>query len=231
MIGEIAVAGHSWLHRLSAGRKMLVLLLAGTALFFVRAPWLMALMLAAVALAWVSSGVGWRPLWHQGRWLLVLLLAVTAVTTAFEGSQAGGLSGLRLATLMGLALLVSLTTRSADMVEALEQALAPLGRRGWVQPERIAFGLALTLRFAPELARRWTQLKEAQRARGIRAHPVRLAVPLLIHLLQSADQIAEAIDARGWPPDAVVDEPDSVDPPPADEATGGEDPMPPRRIR
>lgn len=223
MIGEIAVAGNSWLHRLGPIPKIVALLTAGTALFFVSSPGLMAMLLATLAVAWISSGVGWRPLWQHGRWLLLLALAASVITAWGQGLQAGWLSGLRLATLMGMALLVSLTTPVNHMVEALERLLAPLGRRGWVHPEKVAFGLALVLRFAPELARNWRQLQEAQRARGLRMNPVRLAVPLLIQLLRNADLIAEAIDARGWPPEP------SSKPDPSPQAKGKQSPPP--RIR
>jgi len=198
---ELYVAGGSWLHRLSAGWKLLALALAGTLMFGLRAPVPLAIACLMVAVVVWSAGIGWRRFWTQARWLAVLTLIVAGFTAVVQDAEAGLVAGLRMASLIGLALAVTFTTTASALVDALAAGLRPLHRRGWVDADRVAFTIALTLRFVPELQRRWQAIREAQAARGIRANPVRLVVPMVVAILQAADTIAEAIEARGYPPE------------------------------
>lgn len=198
MIEGMYVERDRWLQRQPAGRKLGVLLVAGTLLFFVKQPGLLALgvLLAAVLLG--TSGAGWRGVLKQVKGLSWLWLAVVVAAALLQDWFVALESGLRLAALMGLALAVSLTTRTRDFIAAVEAGLQPLGRWGWIRPDRVAFALALTLRFVPEFQRQWHAIREAQAARGIRAHPVTMVVPLVLAVLRTADAIVEALEARGW---------------------------------
>ncbi|MGE4335165.1 MAG: energy-coupling factor transporter transmembrane protein EcfT [Pigmentiphaga sp.] len=207
MMQELYVAGDTWLHRLAAGWKLLVLALAGTLMFGLRSPEPMAIVCLAVALMLWSAGIGWRRFWAQARWLAILTAIVAGFTAWVQGAEAGLVAGLSMASLIGLALAVTFTTTASALVDALATGLRPLHRRGWVDADRVAFTIALTLRFVPELQRRWLAIREAQAARGIRANPVRLVVPMVVAILQAADAIAEAIEARGYPPERGQDRP------------------------
>ncbi len=200
MMQGLYVAGDTWLHRLPAGLKLGLLVLAGVALFLVHSH--MALLAAAVlglALVW-RSGVTARRLWQQTRGMLVLMLVVFAAAALFDGLPRAAEVLLRLVALVALALAVTLTTRSADLLDVCERALRPLDALGWVDSARVSLALSLCLRFIPEIHRRYHDIREAQAARGIRANPVALIIPLVVATLKSADVIAEAIDARGYPP-------------------------------
>lgn len=201
---ELYVAGESWLHRLSAGRKLVLLAAAGTFLFGLRSPVPLAVVAVVVALVLWSTRIGWAKFWAQARTLLVLTAIVVVFTAWVQDGAAAAVAGLRMLSLIGLALAVTFTTTTLALMAALAAGLRPLDRLGWVDADRVAFTIALTLRFIPELQRRWLAIREAQAARGIRANPVRLAVPMVVAILQSADAIAEAIDARGYPPERKV---------------------------
>lgn len=197
---SLYVAGDSWLHRLSAGFKLAALVLAGALLFLVT-DWRALLACAVVAmLVMSSSGAGWRRLWRQLRGLLLLVLLVFVAVWVFDGLARASAMLFRLATLISLAMAVTLSTPSAALLDVVEWLLAPLDRRGWVDSAKVGLALSLTLRFIPEIQRRLQDIRDAQAARGIRANPVSLAVPLVVAILKSADAIAEAIDARGYPP-------------------------------
>ena len=107
---------------------------------------------------------------------------------------------LRLAVLLWLATLVSLTTRASELLAALERALRPLARFG-VSPARLGLLLSLTLRFIPLLATWLREIQEAQRVRGLERNPVAVLVPLLVKTLRTADTLADAIDARCFDPE------------------------------
>jgi biotin transport system permease protein len=54
----------------------------------------------------------------------------------------------------------------------------------------------LTLRLIPELTVQWQDIREAQAARGLKANPFTLGVPMLLRTLRRAQDIADALDAR-----------------------------------
>ncbi|CFN71313.1 cobalt transport protein [Bordetella pertussis] len=53
------------------------------------------------------------------------------------------------------------------------------------------------MRFIPEIWRNYQEIREAQAARGLGAHPLALLVPLVVRTLKRAEEVAQAIDARG----------------------------------
>lgn len=216
MMQGLYVVGDTWLHRLPATWKLGLLVLAGVGLFLVRDLWVLSFFLVlGMGLLW-RSGVGAQRLWRQTRGVLLIVLVVFAAAAFFDGMHRATEVMLRLLTLISLALAVTLTTRSSELLEVCERALRPFDALGWVDSARVSLALSLCLRFIPEIHRRFHDIREAQAARGIRANPVWLIVPLVVATLKSADVIAEAIDARGYPPPRAQKpaSPGKVRPPP-----------------
>jgi biotin transport system permease protein len=105
--------------------------------------------------------------------------------------------------LLLLALSITFTTRTSDMLDVVEAVLRPLDRTKLVNSSAVALAVSLALRFIPEVFHRYQQIQEAQAARGLHGNPVALVVPLVVRVLRSADDIAAAIDARCFPPPAT----------------------------
>lgn len=188
------------LHVLPAGAKMLGLLAAGTGLLLSSSLPVLGAALAVTLGLYVLARLRPRevaPVLRLSAFVLVPLLLVHALLSGW-GSALEAV--LRLAVLLLLATLVSLTTRASDMLEAMERALRPLARFG-VNPARLGLLLSLTLRFIPLLAEWLREIQEAQRVRGLESNPIAVLVPLLVKTLRTADTLAEAIDARGFDPE------------------------------
>ena len=92
--------------------------------------------------------------------------------------------------------LVTLTTRTSELVGAMVRVLGPLRRVG-VDPERIGLLLALGIRSVFVVADIAAEVRDAQRARGLVGSPRAYAVPLIIRSLRHADELGEALVARG----------------------------------
>ncbi|EFF76717.1 energy-coupling factor transporter transmembrane component T family protein [Achromobacter piechaudii] len=196
MIEPLYVSGHSPLHRLPAWVKLAALVAAGAGLFLLRDPrWLGAAFALAAALAW-STGVSGVAVWRQVRGLLWVLLAVALFTAVFQGAIEALAVVLRVGAMVGLALAVTLATRTSDLIAVCERALTPFERIGLIDAGKVALALALALRFVPEIWRNFHEIREAQAARGLGAHPVALIVPLIVLTLKRAQEVSEAIDAR-----------------------------------
>ncbi|NUT48372.1 MAG: energy-coupling factor transporter transmembrane protein EcfT [Saccharothrix sp.] len=197
---SLYVRGHTPLHRLPAGWKFGVLFVAGIALFLTDDVAVLGSAAAVAALVLWSVRPPAAALRRQLAGLLVMLAVIFAAAAVFQGVQAAFTSLFRLLALLLLALAVTLSTRAADVLEFFERLLAPLARLGLANPAKISLGVSLVLRFVPEVARRYQEVREAQAARGLHANPVALVVPLVVRVLKSADAVADAIDARCYPP-------------------------------
>ncbi len=188
------------LHRLPAGAKLLALLAAGVGVFLISDPlWLLPLLVAVAAL-FLAGRVPIRQALRQLRPAAVLIAVIFLVHGAFTSWALGVLVVLRFAILILLAVLVTFTTRVSDMIETLERALAPLAPLG-VNPEKVSLTLSLALRFIPLLVDRFVEIREAQRARGLDRNILALLMPLMIRTLRMANDLTEAIEARGYDPD------------------------------
>ncbi|HYG43291.1 MAG TPA: energy-coupling factor transporter transmembrane component T [Bordetella sp.] len=196
MIEPLYISGRSPLHRVPAAFKLAMLVVAGAGLFAVHdARWLGLAAGGSALLVW-STGVAAAALWRHLRGLIWVLAAVGAFAALFQGWLAAAVVLLRIGALVGLALAVTLSTRSSDLIAVCEQALQPLQRLGLADAGKVALALALTLRFVPEIWRHYQEIRDAQAARGLARHPLALIVPLVVRTLKRAEQVAQAIDAR-----------------------------------
>lgn len=196
LMGSFYFPGDSWLHRMAAGQKLALLMLAGAGLMWLHDWRILAVIVCVVLLLLHQSGVRILQLWLHIRTLSWLVLALM-LFTAFAQSPIAALEvGLRMIALLLAALLVSMTTSIAKMMEVLIWLLQPLHALGWVNSERVALVFGLTLRLIPELSLQWHEIREAQAARGLRANPLTMGVPMLLRTLKRAQEMTDALDAR-----------------------------------
>lgn len=142
-------------------------------------------------LAGFSSRVIGVELWRI-RWLILVL---GVALTVFVSPLSAWISTGRVITLLLLASLLTLTTRMADLLDALHRMLRPFRRIG-VDADAVAMTLSLTLTMIPVVAGFADRVRDAQRARGVRLG-VRAVVPLLVLALRHADDVGDALAARG----------------------------------
>ena len=154
-------------------------------------------MLAIIAMVYAGFGrVGMARL-KLLRPLLPLLVVVGGVQAASGSWNAGAVVIMRLLAMLLLADLVSMTTSMSALMEVLAPALRVLRPLG-VNPRKMALVVALVLRFVPVLLTRWRAREEAWKARTYRRVPPRLVAAFVADILQLADRVAEALDARGF---------------------------------
>lgn len=194
--------GDGLLHRMPAGPKALLLLAVVLAVSMLPPIWAGAAIAAAVsvlgyALAGLGDGMlGMRELARQVvgvRWVI----AVTLVSQLlFLGPEPAVANTARVTAAIVLAGLLVLTTRVTALLDAVERGLRPLARLR-VDPQRIALLLTVTLGTVPVLARLARDVRHAQLARGARGSLRTFAVPFLVVALKHADELGDALTARG----------------------------------
>ncbi len=197
MIAGLYVPGDSVVHRMPVGAKLVALAAVGALALFAPGPGVTVLAIGVVLALMRHAGVPLR--WLRGTALTLFLFAGAIVGFHWlNGTPAMGVAaalGLVLAVLA--ASLVTATTRVSAMTDAMARAMAPLALAG-IRPDRAAFAVALAIRLVPGLAAELGALQEARRARGARGVSAQVASPLIINSLRRADEMALAMQARGF---------------------------------
>ena len=127
-------------------------------------------------------------------WPFVLLIVLWHLL--MDDAKAGISIALRMITAVGLANLVTMTTRLSDLMGVVRFLSAPLRRFG-ISTTAIEVAVALVIRFTPVLADKGQLLHQAWRARAARRVGWRIVVPFAVLAIDDAEHVAEALRARG----------------------------------
>ena len=111
-------------------------------------------------------------------------------------AEAGFAIALRMITAVGLANLVTMTTRLSDLMGVVRFLSTPLRRFG-ISTTAIEVAVALVIRFTPVLADKGLLLHQAWRARAARRVGWRIVLPFAVLAIDDAEHVAEALRARG----------------------------------
>jgi biotin transport system permease protein len=189
--------GTGWMHRAPAGPKATVLLVVVLAVSLLPSTlWAAGVAAAVTCAAYLVSGLGLGELGRQAvgvRWVIVITLGAQLLFLPVELAVA---NTSRVVAAILIAGLLVLTTRVSDLLDAFERGLHPFRRLG-VEPQRVALVLAVTITTIPVLARLAAGVREAQRARGVRVSIPGFVIPFLVVSLKHADELGEALTARG----------------------------------
>lgn len=195
MIG-LYVPGTSLVHRAPAGLKLALLVVFLGALGVWRSPAVVGGGFVVVAAVAALARVGPRPVLRQVRPALFVVVIVFAAQVWLADARTAAVVAGSLLLAVATAGLVTLTTRTEDLLDAVVRVLRPLRRVG-VDPDRVGLVLALTVRTVPVLVTLGQEVRDARRARGAERSARAFAVPLVIRAVRHADRLGEALAARG----------------------------------
>ncbi len=200
----------SWLHRRHPTAKVVAMATLFAAAFLLDDPAYLAPLLVAMLVATASARA--LPVLYRMRWLMIpVFFFTTAIWTLFYPTAAGApvdrVMALRFGIGMACKLETFLTTGflflATTTVEEFAYALASLG-----VPYRVGFVLTLAFRLVPVFLEAALTVRDAQRCRGLDftqgtireriARYVPVIVPVFIGGLRRADQMAFALEVRGF---------------------------------
>ncbi|GAB3578614.1 energy-coupling factor transporter transmembrane protein EcfT [Amycolatopsis endophytica] len=185
--------GTSLVHRTPAGVKFLALLVLAVVVLVLRSPaWLGAVCVLAV-LGYAVARVSWGRCLRLLRSLGLLVVVVFALQWWLLGLEPAVVVCLRIVAALAAANLVTITTRIDDLVDAIE---GTLGRFG-LPAGRLGLLIGLTLQAVATLTGIAGEVREAAKARGAERSPVAFTVPFLVRTVRHADELGEALAARG----------------------------------
>ncbi|MDR2904056.1 MAG: energy-coupling factor transporter transmembrane protein EcfT [Clostridiales bacterium] len=212
----------SFIHRLDARVKLLAVFVYVVMLFVVGGFLSYAFAVACLcAVIYISKVPPWYMLRGlKGILVMIIFTAVVnvfftpgatvlfrfwAVTVTAEGVATAVQMTLRLALLIVGSSVLTLTTSSIQLTDAIEFILAPFKKIG-VPSHEIAMMMTIALRFIPTLLEEMDKIMKAQSARGADFDTgglikkakslVPLLVPLFISAFRRADELASAMEAR-----------------------------------
>ena len=220
MIGQY-FPGDSFLHRMDARVKILLLLILLIEVFvFTSAPvyllmtgiTFLMIMISKVPLRMVLRSL--KPLWWIILFTFVLHLfshpgreiyRIWQFVITQEGVEQGALISVRLMLLIILSTLLTFTTSPLKLTDALESLLSPFKRLG-LPAHELAMMMTIALRFIPTLISETDKIMKAQQSRGADfvtgsimsrlKNMVPILVPLFLSAFRRADDLALAMEAR-----------------------------------
>ena len=124
-----------------------------------------------------------------------------------EGLIQGGAISLRFFLLILVTSLLTLTTTPIEITDAIEELLGPLKKVRFPVHE-LALMMSISLRFIPTLMQETEKISKAQASRGVDFRTgsfkdrvkavVPLLVPLFVSAFKRAEELAMAMEARGY---------------------------------
>ena len=222
LIGQY-IATDSFLHRIDPRTKLSAMLFLVLIIFGSQEPYQYALIGLSLFLAYAFSGIrlihlyrGMRPiLWFVYLTFFLhillnkngeLLWQLGFIRVYSEGFWHGLTICFRLIALIFFSTLLTVTTAPIAMTEGIEALLKPF--RKFLPVHEIALMLTISIRFIPTILRETERLIKAQAARGGSIargsifqrfqHIMPLIVPLFIMSFKRADELATAMEARGY---------------------------------
>lgn len=228
MLKEITIGqylpGESFIHKLDPRTKILISMFFIACLFivdkfigytFIIAFLVVIIFIAKIPVKFIFNGL--KPVF-----LLVVLTAVlnifmikgTEETLVFklsflsvytEGLSLAAFMAIRLILLIIGTSLLTLTTSPIELTDGIEKLLRPIGKE---IAHELAMMMTIALRFIPTLMDETDKIMKAQKARGADFESggiikkakslVPLLVPLFISSFRRADELAMAMEARGY---------------------------------
>ncbi|MCF6094830.1 energy-coupling factor transporter transmembrane protein EcfT [Microaerobacter geothermalis] len=223
IIGQY-IPGNSIIHRLDPRAKLLFVF-AFVFVIFLANNWitygiligftLLSVLLTSVPLSYILKGL--KPIW----WLIIFTILLYLLTTKEgellwkwgwfsvyeQGLVQAVFISLRLLLLVIAASLLTFTTSPIDVTDGLESLLSPFKKIG-LPAHELALMMSIALRFIPTIMEETEKIMKAQMARGAEFTTgsfgkriksfVPLLIPLFISAFRRAEELAMAMEARGY---------------------------------
>ena len=217
------IPGDSVIHRLDPRTKILSAMFLIVLLFVVKGFVGYGLVALGLALVIRASRIPWKFVIRGLRPLMVILVLtltlhlfmtegrvifqVWFLKVTWEGLIRGLMMGTRLVLLILGTSMLTLTTSPMQLTDGIETLLKP-GKKIGIPAHELAMMMTIALRFIPTLLEETEKIMKAQMAKGAdfqsggimqRARSlIPLLVPLFVNAFRRADDLAIAMEARGY---------------------------------
>jgi len=218
--------GHSYWHKLDPRAKLLVVTIFVIASFLVGNWWFMLIFAGIELLGVLATRLPLGYFLKSLRPILFFVLLTVGLQIFFnrqgeviwdfgflsitnEGLSTGFFMALRLVIVVIISTILTLTTKPSDLTLALESLFSPL-RVVKFPVSEMALMIAIALRFVPTLFEETQKILKSQASRGVDitegklkekvSQLISLLVPLFVLSFKRAEELANAMEVRGYIP-------------------------------
>ena len=221
----------TFVHRLDARNKILLMILCMVGIFFQFKMWSTALFLSGLYFIALIILMIILSLFKSlsGMWLFIIILMaiyifipnsnyylpeafhIGSLSVKWDAFCQTGYIILRLILMISLTMILTSTTKPMDMTYAFEWYMLPLKPLHFPTHE-IAMTLSIALRFIPTLLDETERIMKAQASRGVDFNHgglfkrfgavIALIIPLFVSALERSEELANAMIVRGYDPRA-----------------------------
>lgn len=216
----------SVIHKMDPRMKILAMLVMLISIF-INAGWIgYVIIFAVMACVIMMAKLSWKFIWKALKpmlFMLCFLLVINALVvntgvalftigsfTLYSGAVTQTLYiAVRLLLMIMITTCLTATTKPMDMTLGIEELLSPFKKIG-VPAHEIAMLISIALRFIPDLIDETQRIMKAQQSRGVDMQEgslkekigaiLSLIVPLFVSAFQRAEDLANAMEARGYSP-------------------------------
>lgn len=186
---SLYLPGNSIIHRIPVEWKLVFLAVSLGLISYVQKNLISSLAIAgSVIVSFALAGLKPSEIWKQLWQMKFLLLIVLVPQLTFAGWERGSYNTVSVFAGVLLAALVSLTTKTNEIVELIKRI---------TKSQSFALLIALSINSIALVIGFSKTITEAGLARGVKPNPVRQIVTLFVVSLRYADDYAEALAARG----------------------------------
>lgn len=214
------------IHKMDPRAKIVSMLLVLIAIFFPAGWYGYAILFAAVSFCIILAKLSFTFIWKAMRPMLFMLVFLLVINTLFlkTGTPLFTIGSftmysdaifqtlyiaVRLLLMVMITTCLTATTKPLDMTLGIEDLLKPFSKIG-VPAHEIAMLISIALRFIPDLIDETQRIIKAQESRGVDLKEGKLTekimailsliVPLFVSAFQRAEDLANAMEARGYAP-------------------------------
>ncbi|SMX99138.1 MULTISPECIES: energy-coupling factor transporter transmembrane component T family protein [unclassified Brevibacterium] len=185
-----------WLHRTAPGVKLGVIALIGVVALIFRDPIINWSMFAVLVVLGFSARLKLHHFLKTWLYAGVLILIVVVMQYFFGSLQAGLTVGGTVFACVQAALLLTLTTTVAQLLDTFTVIVSPL-RYLRASPDTIALTASLMVRAISHISGLLGEADRAARARGLDSSIKARVVPAILRSVKYAQDTGRALDARG----------------------------------
>lgn len=217
---------NSWMHKIDPRFKLIGMIIMLVAIFLPAGWWGYLFLGIVLVIALMVSKLKFKYLYKSFKpmFFMMIFLLIINILMLKEGTIVLDLGfikvysqalyqtayiAIRLILMISVTTILTATTKPLDMTLGIEDLLKPLVRFG-VPAHEIALMISIALRFIPTLIEEAQRIMKAQSSRGVDFDEgsfkekvtgiLSLIVPLFVSSFQRAEDLAEAMEARGYAP-------------------------------
>jgi len=185
------------IHRLSPKIKLAALVIVSSGLFLITNLWVLSISLGFIWILYFVAKIDPKNLLKPLCPIAIIVCMILLVHIGTNNWIIGLQVIFRLAILLLFSSLITLTTAVSELLDGLNAFLRVFSYIG-VNHKKISLSLSLAIRFIPLMVSLFEEIRVAQRSRGLEHSFISTIIPTIIKMLKTAEDIAEAIESRGW---------------------------------